>query len=87
MFCRDDSTALRRGSSAGAGIRPTRVLNPWASAANLYPRSAADVAEPIHLRLSFVPCSILTRSLLRRLVWQLRSAGANHRLIGVRRAR
>ena len=70
-----------------AGIRLTKVLNPWASAVNLHPRTAADIAELIHARLPFVPAFVLTPSLLRRLGWLLRSPGTNYSFVGVREAR
>ena len=70
-----------------AGIRLTRVLNPWASAVNLYPRTSADIAELIHARLRFVPTLALTPRLLRRLGWLLRSPGTSYSFLGVREAR
>lgn len=70
-----------------AGIRLTRVLNPWASSVNLHPRTAADIAELIHARLPFVPTSVLSPSLLRRLGWLIRSPGTNYSFLGVREVR
>lgn len=69
-----------------AGIRLTCILNPWASAVNLYPRTAADIAELIHARIPFIPSVVLTPSLLRRLGWLLRSPGTNYSFVGVRGA-
>ena len=67
-----------------AGIRLTRVLNPWASAVNLHPRTAADVARLIHARLPFAPTFLLTPPVLSRLGWLLRSPGTNYSFVGVR---
>lgn len=70
-----------------AGIRLTNVLNPWASAVNLHPRTAKDIAALIHARLPFVPASLMTPSLLRRAGWLLRSPGTSYSFRGVREAR
>jgi len=70
-----------------SGIRLMRVLNPWASAVNLYPRTLAEIGELIHARLPFVPAFMFTPSLLRRLGWLLRSPGTNYSFVGVREAR
>lgn len=75
------------GAIQGAGIRLTRVLNPWASAVNLYPRSAWEIGQLIHARLRFVPVSLMTPSLLARLGWLLRSPGSAYSFAGVRAAR
>jgi SAM-dependent methyltransferase len=69
-----------------AGIRLTRVLNPWASAVNLHPRTAADIGVLIHERLPFIPATVFSPSLLRRLGWLLRSPGTNYSFLGVREA-
>jgi SAM-dependent methyltransferase len=69
-----------------AGIRLTRVLNPWASAVNLHPRTAADIGALIHERLPFIPATVFSPSLLRRLGWLLRSPGTNYSFLGVREA-
>lgn len=69
-----------------AGIRLTRVLNPWASAVNLYPRSASEIRELIHARLPFVPVSAIRPSLLPWLGWFLRSPGTAYSFLGVREA-
>jgi SAM-dependent methyltransferase len=71
--------AIRSG-----GIRLTRVINPWASAINLYPRSAREIADLIHERLPFVPAAALTPVLLSRLGWFVRSPGTNYSFLGVR---
>lgn len=68
----------------GAGIRLVRILNPWASAINLHPRSIADVAELIHARIPLVPAAMLSPSLLRRLGWLLRSPGTSYSFVGMR---
>ena len=70
----------------GAGIVLTDVINPWASAVNLYPRSVAEVGRLIHARLPFVPVSLVTPSLLKRLGWLLRSPGTAYSFVGVRKA-
>lgn len=70
----------------GAGIRLTRVLNPWASAVNLYPRSADDICRLIHGRLPFVPAGVIRPSLLPRMGWLLRSPGTAYSFLGVREA-
>jgi SAM-dependent methyltransferase len=70
----------------GAGIRITRVLNPWASAVNTYPRSADEIRELIHARLPFVPVSIIRPSILPRLGWLLRSPGTAYSFLGIREA-
>lgn len=70
-----------------AGIRLICVLNPWASAVNLYPRTAAEIGKLIHARLPFVPAFVFTPSLLRRLGWLLRSPGTSYSFVGVREAR
>lgn len=70
-----------------AGIRLTRVLNPWSSAVNLHPRTAAEIGELIHARLPVIPASLLTPSLLSRVGWLLRSPGTNYSFLGVREAR
>jgi len=75
-----------RGAIQGAGIRLTRVLNPWASAVNMYPRSAGEIGQLIHARLRFVPASLMTPSLLARLGWLLRSPGSAYSFAGVRAA-
>jgi SAM-dependent methyltransferase len=68
----------------GAGIRLTRVLNPWASAVNLYPRSSSEIRGLIHTRLPFVPVSAIRPSLLPRLGWLLHSPGTAYSFLGVR---
>lgn len=68
----------------GAGIRLTRVLNPWASAVNLYPRSTTELRQLIHARLRFVPVAAIRPSLLPRLGWLLRSPGTAYSFVGVR---
>jgi SAM-dependent methyltransferase len=73
-----------KGAIAGAGIRLTRVLNPWASAVNLHPRSARDVGDAIRARLPFVPRPLVSAPLLRRAGWLLRSPGTPYSFIGVR---
>jgi len=75
-----------KGAIEGAGIRLTRVLNPWASAVNLYPRSTSELRELIHARLPFVPVSAIRPSLLPRLGWLLRSPGTAYSFMGVREA-
>lgn len=70
-----------------AGIRLRRVLNPWASAINLHPRTLRQIAELIHARLRFVPTFVLSPPVLRRLGWFLRSPGTNYSFIGFREAR
>ena len=70
-----------------AGIRLTNVINPWASAVNLHPRTPADIGELIHARLPFIPAALLTPSLLRRLGWLLRSPGTNYSFRGIREVR
>ena len=70
-----------------AGIRLTRVLNPWASAVNLHPRSTSEVAELIHGRLPFAPAAVFTPWLLSRLGWFLRSPGTSYSFLGVREPR
>lgn len=69
-----------------AGIRLTRILNPWASAVNLYPRSLREIRELIHARLPFVPVSAIRPSFLKRLGWLLRSPGTAYSFVGVREA-
>jgi SAM-dependent methyltransferase len=68
----------------GAGIRLTRVLNPWASAVNLYPRSADEICRLIRARLPFVPAALIRPSLLPRMGWLLRSPGTAYSFLGVR---
>jgi len=75
-----------KGAIERAGIRLTKVLNPWASAVNLHPRTATEIAELIHARVPFIPALVLTPSLLRRLGWLLRSPGTNYSFVGVREA-
>lgn len=70
----------------GAGIRLTRVLNPWASDVNLFPRSAREIRELIHARLPFLPVLLIRPSLLPRLGWLLRSPGTAYSFVGVREA-
>jgi SAM-dependent methyltransferase len=67
-----------------AGIRLLRVLNPWASDINLFPRSAREVAQEIHSRLPFVPAWAMTPSVLKRLGWLLRSPGTSYSFLGRR---
>jgi SAM-dependent methyltransferase len=67
-----------------AGIRLTRVLNPWASDVNLFPRSVGEIRQLIHARLPFVPVSVIRPSLLPRLGWLLRSPGTAYSFVGVR---
>jgi hypothetical protein len=62
------------------------VLNPWASAVNLYPRSAAEISKLIRARIPLIPAFALTPALLRRLGWLLRSPGTNYSFIGIREA-
>jgi SAM-dependent methyltransferase len=68
----------------GAGVHLTRVINPWASAVNLYPRSIEEVARLIHARLPFVPVGLMTPALLGRIGWLLRSPGTAYSFAGVR---
>jgi len=75
-----------RRAIQGAGIRLTRVINPWASDVNLFPRSAKEIRELIHARLPFVPVGIVRPSLLPRLGWLLRSPGTAYSFMGVREA-
>jgi SAM-dependent methyltransferase len=67
-----------------AGLRLTRVINPWASPVNLYPRSVAEIGRLIHARLPFIPASLVTPSLLSRLGWLLRSPGTAYSFVGIR---
>jgi SAM-dependent methyltransferase len=67
-----------------AGVRLTRVLNPWASAINLHPRTAEDIGVLIHERLPFIPPSVFTPTVLRWMGWLLRSPGTNYSFLGVR---
>ena len=69
-----------------AGIRLERILNPWASAINLHPRTYAEIADLIHARLRFIPTFLLAPPVLRRLGWLLRSPGTNYSFVGVREA-
>lgn len=71
--------AIERG-----GVRITAVINPWASAVNLYPRSVNDIARLIHARLPFVPISLMTPWLLGRVGWFLRSPGTAYSFAGDR---
>jgi SAM-dependent methyltransferase len=73
-----------KGAIAAAGIRLTLVLNPWASAVNLHPRSAKDVGDAIRARLPFVPPALVSPSLLRRAGWLLRSPGTPYSFVGIR---
>lgn len=73
-----------RDAIEGAGIRLTRVINPWASAMNLYPRSAGEVGRLIHARLPFVPVAVLTPRVLSWLGWLLRSPGTSYSFVGRR---
>jgi SAM-dependent methyltransferase len=75
-----------KGAIQSAGIRLTNVLNPWASAVNLYPRSISELRELIHARLPFVPVAVIRPSLLPRLGWLLRSPGTAYSFVGVREA-
>ena len=86
LYCGEHAYRLAEYKAAieGAGIRLTRVLNPWASAVNLYPRSAKEVGELIHARLWFVPTSLVTPSLLQRLGWLVRSPGTAYSFLGIR---
>lgn len=67
-----------------AGVRLTHVLNPWASAVNLHPRTTGDIGRMIHARLPFVPEALLTPGVLGRLGWLLRSPGTAYSFLGVR---
>jgi SAM-dependent methyltransferase len=67
-----------------AGIRLTQVINPWASAVNLHPRSAKDIADAIHARVPLVPAALLSPALLRQLGWLLRSPGTAYSFVGFR---
>jgi SAM-dependent methyltransferase len=78
---REYKAAIRRG-----GIRLTRVINPWASAVNLYPRSIDEIARLIHARLPFVPVALMTPSLLGRIGGLLRSPGTAYSFVGVKEA-
>ena len=78
---REYQAAIRRG-----GIRLTRVINPWASAVNLHPRSIEEVAHLIHARLRFVPVALMTPSLLGRVGGLLRSPGTAYSFVGVKEA-
>jgi SAM-dependent methyltransferase len=72
------------GAIESAGIRLVKVLNPWASAINLHPRTERDIARLIHDRLPFVPARLLTPWLLHRLGRLLRSPGTNYSFVGTR---
>ena len=74
-----------KGAIAAAGIRLTSVLNPWASAVNLHPRSTKDIGDAIRARLPFVPPPLVSGPLLRRAGWLLRSPGTPYSFVGVRR--
>lgn len=82
----ENAYRLREYKSAieRAGIRLTRVLNPWASDINLYPRSAGEIRALIHARLPFVPTPVIRPALLPRLGWLLRSPGTAYSFVGVR---
>jgi len=67
-----------------AGIRITRILNPWSSDVNLYPRSIGEIRQLIHARLPFIPVSVIRPSLLRRLGRLQRSPGTAYSFLGVR---
>jgi SAM-dependent methyltransferase len=86
LYGGENAYRLREYKNAieSAGVRLRRVLNPWASAINLYPRSAADISLLIHARLPFIPIPVLSPSLLRRLGWLLRSPGTAYSFVGVR---
>lgn len=70
-----------------AGVKITKVINPLASAINLYPRTTKDVAQLIHARLPLLPASLITPSVLSRLGWLVRSPGANYSFLGIREVR
>ena len=76
-----------KAAIARGGIRLTRVVNPWASAVNLYPRTVTEIAGLIHARLPFVPVALLTPGVLGRLGWLLRSPGTAYSFVGVKEAR
>jgi SAM-dependent methyltransferase len=82
----ENAYRLREYKSAieRAGIRLTRVLNPWASEINLHPRSAGEIRELIHARLPFIPTFVIRPALLPRLGWLLRSPGTAYSFVGVR---
>jgi SAM-dependent methyltransferase len=69
-----------------AGILLTQVLNPWASAVNMHPRTAPEISALLHARLPFVPTAFLTPFVLSRLGWLLRSPGTNYSFVGAREA-
>jgi SAM-dependent methyltransferase len=70
----------------GAGIRLTKVIHPWASAVNLYPRTVREIGQLIHARLPFVPVSLITPALIKRLGGFLRSPGTAYSFAGIREA-
>ncbi|MGK2849440.1 MAG: class I SAM-dependent methyltransferase [Candidatus Limnocylindrales bacterium] len=79
-------SAYRRAIES-AGIRLTRVINPWASDINLHPRTIAEVARLIHERVRVIPVAWLTPGLLRWAGAYLRSPGTNYSFYGTREAR
>lgn len=79
-------SAYRRAIES-AGIRLTRVMNPWASDINLHPRTIAEVARLIHERVRVIPVALLTPALLRWAGAYLRSPGTNYSFYGTRDAR
>ena len=88
LYGGENAYRLREYKSAieDAGIRLTSVLNPWASAVNLYPRSTSELRKLIHARLPFVPESVIRPSILPRLGWLLRSPGTAYSFVGIREA-
>lgn len=75
-----------REAVTAAGLRLVRVINPLASAINLYPHTAREIAGLIHRRLPFVPARVWTPTVLGRLGWLVRSPGANYSFLAVRGA-
>lgn len=65
-----------------AGLKVERVLNPWASDINLFPKSASDIRAGIGERLPFIPARLITPSILARLGWLWRTPGASYSFVG-----
>lgn len=73
-----------KSAIASGGIQLTNVVNPWASAVNIYPRTTTDLADKIHERVPVVPKWLIAPRLLALAGWRLREPGALYSFVGVK---
>jgi SAM-dependent methyltransferase len=73
-----------KGAIRNAGIRIDKVINPWASPINYYPKTIEQISSLIRQRVPVVPARLLTPRILGLLGWMHRTPGASYSFFGVR---